>query len=419
MKTQQSRLDNGVQVITCEMPQTESVTYGIWAAVGGRHEPKRLAGISHFIEHMLFKGTVRRTARQIGQEIESVGGYLNATTTHDHTVYYGAAPANYFRRLSSVLCDMVLSPRFAELDIKRERGVIGEEILMYEDEPSEIAQEGLWEDLWPGHALGRPLTGTLKSIASYGRAEFLDYRKKHYHGGNLVVSAAGKVTHEEVVARTKALLGELPAGRRSRVGRAPTFPDEPRLRVIRRDTQQTHVAFAVPACDLNDPDRHAIGLLNTLVAGNMSSRLFQDLREKRGLCYTVSSSLSLYEDTGVINFYVGLDRKNLEKTMGLIGRALTRLRNEAVPTAELRRAKDFVIGSNRMSLERTSAQNSRIGYSALFYGDAAPPEVVHDKLREVTSEDLQRVARRCLDPRRVTTTIVGPVDGLTPEDVAI
>ncbi len=205
------------------MPQTESVTYGVWAGVGGRHEPKRLAGISHFIEHMLFKGTVRRTARRIGQEIESVGGYLNATTTHDHTVYYGAAPANYFRRLSSVLCDMVLSPRFAEMDIKRERGVIGEEILMYEDEPAEVAQEGLWEDLWPGHALGRPLTGTLKSIASYGREEFLDYRAKHYRGGNVVVSAAGKVTHGEVVARTEALLGELPGGRRSRAGRARSY----------------------------------------------------------------------------------------------------------------------------------------------------------------------------------------------------
>ncbi|MGC1479469.1 MAG: pitrilysin family protein [Chthoniobacterales bacterium] len=417
MKTDQTILDNGLRVITCEMPHTESVTYGVWAAVGGRHEPKRLAGISHFIEHMLFKGTVRRTARQIGQEIESVGGYLNATTTQDHTLYYGAAPANYFRRLSGVLGDMVLSPRFAELDIKRERSVIGEEILMYEDEPSEMVQEGLWEDLWPGHALGRPLTGTLKSIASYGRPEFLDYRARHYHGGNVVVSAAGKVTHAEVVARTAALLGELPAGRRRRPTPAPELPKAPRLRTIRRDTQQTHVAFAVPACTLSDPDRHAVHLLNVLLAGNMSSRLFQDLREKRGLCYTISSGVSLYEDTGVIHFYVGLDQRNLEKSLTLIGRAFTRLRDEPVPAAELRRAKEFAIGSNRMSLERTSAQNSRIGYSALFYGDATPPEETHDVLRRQTAEDLQRVARRYLDPRQLTMTVVGPLDELSSADL--
>jgi predicted Zn-dependent peptidase len=356
---------------------------------------------------MLFKGTARRTARQIGQEIESVGGYLNATTTHDHTVYYGAAPANYFGRLSGVLGDMVLSARFSELDIRRERGVIGEEILMYEDEPAEVAQEGLWEDLWPGHALGRPLTGTLKSIAGYGRAEMLEYRAKHYHGGNVVVSAAGKVTHAEVVTRTEALLGELAGGRRSRAGLAPELPSERRTRVIQRETQQTHVAFATPACDLRDPDRHAIHLLNVILGGNMSSRLFQELREKRGLCYTVSSSVSLYEDTGVINFYVGLDAKNLDRTLGLVGRAFARLRDDLVPTGELRRAKEFAIGSDRMSLERTSAQNSRIGYSALFYGDVLEPEVAHERLRAVTSEDVRRVARQCLDARRVTMTVVG------------
>ncbi len=417
LRTEISKLGNGVRVVTCEMPQTESVTYGVWAGVGGRHEPKRLAGISHFIEHMLFKGTVRRTARQIGQEIESVGGYLNATTTHDHTVYYGAAPANYFRRLSSVLCDMVLSPRFAELDIKRERGVIGEEILMYEDEPAEVAQEGLWEDLWPGHALGRPLTGTMKSIAGYGRTEFLDYRAKHYRGGNVVVSAAGKVTHDVVVARTAALLGELAGGRPSRITRAPSLPSVKRVRVIPRETQQTHVAFAVPGCDLRDPDRHALHLLNVILGGNMSSRLFQELREKRGLCYTVSSSVSLYEDTGVINFYVGLDGKNLQRTMGLVGRAFQKLRDDLVPAGELRRAKEFAIGADRMSLERTSAQNSRIGYSALFYGEVPAPEAVHERLRAVTSEDVRRVARRCLDSQRSTITGVG--QGFTDEMLAI
>ncbi len=184
--------------------------------------------------------------------------------------------------------------------------------------------------------------------------------------------------------------------------------------MIERETQQTHVAFATPGCDLRDPDRHAIHLLNVILGGNMSSRLFQELREKRGLCYTVSSSVSLYEDTGVINFYVGLDAKNLGRTLGLVGKSFARLRDEVVPAGELRRAKEFAIGADRMSLERTSAQNSRIGYSALFYGEVQPPEVAHERLRAVTSEDLRRVARRCLDERRVTMTVVG--DGVDVPD---
>lgn len=392
----------------------QSVTFGLWAGVGGRHEPKRVSGISHFIEHMLFKGTRRRTARQIGQEVESVGGYLNATTTHDHTVYYGAAPADQFRRLTSVLCDMYLEPRFSELDIKKERSVIAEEILMYQDEPSELVQEMLWEDLWPGHGLGRPLTGTIQSIAEIRKDDFLKFRADHYHGANTVVSAAGCVRHEDVVARVEALLGSLPAGRRNSGRRAPVLPERPRVHIDERDTQQTHVAFGVPACDLYDEDRFAVSLLNIILAGNMSSRLFQELRERRGLCYSVSSSVSHYEDTGVINFYVGLDAKNLPIAMRLVGREFARLRTEPIKISELKRAKDYAIGSARMSLERSTAQSSRLGYSVLFYDKVVDPEVIHQRLLQVTPEEIQQIARKSLHPDRVTLSLVGPVPTATP-----
>ena len=406
-----TRLSNGIRVVTCEMPHAQSATFGIWTAVGGRHEPARLSGISHFIEHMLFKGTRRRTARQIGQEVEAVGGYLNATTTHDHTVYYGAAPADHFHRLSSVLCDMYLEPRFAAGDIRREGSVIAEEIQMYQDEPSDLVQELLWEELWPGHALGRPLTGTLESIAALGRDDFLAYRKAHYQTGNTVVSATGSVRHDEVVARVEKLLDALPKGRRSRVSEAPALAGRTRVRVIPRETQQLHVAFAVPCCSLHSEDRFATSLLNLLLAGNMSSRLFQELREKRGICYTVSSNVSQYEDTGVINFYVGLDAKNLEKALGLVGREFRRLREEPVRAAELNRAKEYAVGSSRMSLERTSAQNSRIGYSTIFYGGVMDAEEAHARLRAVTPEDVLRVARASLCPRQVTMTLIGALSG--------
>lgn len=408
MTIQQSKLSNGIRVVTCEMPHAQSATFGIWAAVGGRHEPARLTGISHFIEHMLFKGTRRRTARQIGQEVEAVGGYLNATTTHDHTVYYGAAPADHFDKLSGVLCDMVLEPRFAALDIRKERAVIAEEIQMYQDEPSELVQEVLWEEVWPGHALGRPLTGTLESIAGIERDEMLAYRAAHYHAGNTVVSAAGRLHHDEVVARVEALLGTMPRGRRSRVTQPPAITTTPRIRLIERETQQVHVAFALPCCDLHAEDRYATALLNVLLAGNVSSRLFQELREKRGLCYNVSSNVSQYEDAGVLNFYVGLDAKNLERALRLLCREFRRLRDQPVGAAELKRAKEYAIGSSRMSLERTGAQNSRIGYAAVFYGDVPDAEESHARLRAVTADDLRRVARAALRPRRTTMTIVGP-----------
>lgn len=409
MSIELTKLSNGIRVVTCEMQHAQSVTFGLWTAVGGRHEPVRLAGISHFIEHMLFKGTRRRTARQIGQEVEAVGGYLNATTTHDHTVYYGAAPADHFNRLSSVLCDMYLEPRFAAADIRRECGVIAEEIQMYQDEPADLVQELLWEELWPGHALGRPLTGTLESISSLRRDDFLKYRGEHYQAGNTVVSAAGKIRHDDVVARVEKLLGALPRGRRSRISKAPA--QAPHIRIIPRDTQQLHVAFAVPCCSLHSEDRFATSLLNMVLAGNMSSRLFQELREKRGICYSVSSSVSQYEDAGVINFYIGLDAKNLEKALGLLSREFKRLRDEPVRVAELNRAKEYVIGSSRMSLERTSAQNSRIGYSTMFYGEVVDAEEVHARLRAVTPAEVQRMARASLRPQRITMTLVGTLPG--------
>jgi predicted Zn-dependent peptidase len=412
--TRLTKLPNGIRVVTCEMPHAQSATFGIWTAVGGRHEPERLTGISHFIEHMLFKGTRRRSARQIGQEVEAVGGYLNASTTHDHTVYYGAAPGDHFNRLSAVLCDIYLEPRFAVADIKREGGVIAEEIQMYLDEPSDLVQELLWEDLWPKNALGRALTGTLKSIASFKRDDFLAYRAAHYQTGNTVVSAAGCVKHDEVLKRVESLLGALPVGRRSRIVKPPKLPAKTRVRIIHRETQQVHVAFAVPCCSLHSEDRYATALLNVLLGGNMSSRLFQELREKRGLCYTVSSNVSQYEDAGVINFYIGLDARNLEKALRLLAREFKRLREEPVGAAELKRAKEFAIGSSRMSLERTSAQNSRIGYSTVFYGHVMDAEESHTRLRAATAGELQRVARESLRPQCMTMTVIGPIPPETP-----
>lgn len=409
MKTQLTTLPSGLRIATCEMPHVETAAVGIWAGVGGRHEPARLNGISHFIEHMLFKGTARRSARRIMEEVEGVGGDMNAFTAEERTCYYAAAAVEFFPRLCDVLSDLYLNPRFAPQDIERERGVIAEEILMYRDEPSAHVQEMLSQQYWPGHALGRPLTGTPATIESFRREDFLQYRISHYHAASTVVSAAGKVRHNEVVDRMAGLLEGLPSGRKPRAGKPPEPPaGGPTVITEQRDTQQTQLAMALPGVSSHDPRRFALQILNIILGGNASSRLFQELREKRGLCYSVSTHPASFSDVGALNVSLGLEQRNVEKSLRLITEAFADITSRPVRPAELKRTKEYAVGTSRMALERTSSQNMRMGGSVLVYGKIVDPEEIHAHLRAVTAEDVQSAARDFLIPRRAAVAVVGP-----------
>lgn len=401
-------LPNGLRIATCEMPHAETASMGIWASVGGRHEPAALNGISHFIEHMLFKGTAKRSARRIMQEIEGVGGDMNAYTAEERTCYYATAAAEFFPRVSDVLCDLYTEPRFSVQDIDRERGVIAEEILMYRDEPSSHVQENLNATFWPRHPLGRPLTGTLDSLEAMGRDEFLDYRKTHYHAANTIVSVAGKIRHQQVVESISEALASLPRGRKPASRPAPAVPTKPRLHLEARDIQQTQVAMALPAFSHLDDRRFAFHLLHIILGGNASSRLFQELREKRGICYSVSTHPLTLDDSGVLNVSIGLDRKNLQKSLELILAQFANLREKNVGSAELKRAKEYSVGSSRMSLERASTQSMRVGASVLVYGEILAPEVAHERIRAVTAEDIRVAASEILNPSRLSLALVGP-----------
>jgi len=416
MKTQLTTLPSGLRIATCEMPHVETAAVGIWAGVGGRHEPARLNGISHFIEHMLFKGTTRRTARRIMEEVEGVGGDMNAFTAEERTCYYAAAAVEFFPRLCDVLTDLYLNPRFAPQDIERERGVIEEEILMYRDEPSSHVQEMLNQQYWPGHALGRPLTGTPATIESFRREDFLGYRVSHYHAASTVISAAGNVRHNEVVDRMARLLEMLPSGRKPRAGKTP-LPLDKGLRVVteQRDTQQTQLAMALPGASHHDPRRYALQILHIILGGNASSRLFQELREKRGLCYSVSTHPTSFDDTGMLNLSLGLEQRNVEKSLRIIRDAFADITSRPVRPAELKRAKEYAVGTSRMSLERTSSQNMRMGGSVLVYGKIMDPEEVHARLRAVTAEEVQSAARDFLTLRQAAVAVVGP----SPDAAAI
>ena len=407
-KSRLTKLPNGLRIATCEMPHAETAAMGIWASVGGRHEPASLNGISHFIEHMLFKGTQRRSARRIMEEVEGVGGDMNAFTAEERTCYYATAAAEFFPRVCDVLCDIYMNPRFSPRDIDRERGVIAEEILMYEDEPSSRVQELLENTQWAGHPLGRPITGTLQTIEGMDASAFRAYRSSHYNAPSTVVTAAGKLQHDEVVEKVAELLSGLPTGKSPAAKPFPTRQKSPRIVTEARDIQQTQLSLALPAFSHRDDRRFALHLLNVVLGANASSRLFQEMREKRGLCYSVSSHWLSLNDGGALGISAGLDRRNLEKSLRLILAQFDILRKKTIGSAELRRAKEYTIGSNRMALERSSSQNARLGGALLAQGKIVDIETVNERLRAVTPDDILAVARDILDPSRLTIAVVGP-----------
>lgn len=408
MKTTVSTLSNGLRIATCAMPSSQTVAVGIWCAVGARHEAARTGGISHFLEHLLFKGTKKRSARRISEEIEGVGGDLNAYTAEERTCYYAAAASGHLARVTDVLSDMYCNSRLASAEIERERGVIVEEIEMIRDEPAQHVQELLTAETWRGDSLARPITGTRKTLASITRRDLLSHLGAHYHAGRTILTASGDVDHREVAELADRHLGKLPKGSASRGSGIPPRQSAPRIVIEERESQQTQIALSFRGVGARDPRRYAVSLLHVILGGNMSSRLFQELREKRGLCYSVSTSLSTHTDCGAFEISLGLDGENASKALGLILKECRRISEKGPSAAELRRARDYTIGTSRMALERAATQNYRLGNSLLTYGRVIPAEEAYDRFGEVTSEMVRKVAAGILNHRTLCLAMVGP-----------
>jgi predicted Zn-dependent peptidase len=403
-----SKLPCGVRVATAEMPQMESVTIGLWVGIGGRYEPKRTSGISHFIEHLLFKGTKRRSAKQISQTVEGIGGYLNAFTGEETTCYYAKASHRYLDTLLDVLGDMYLHAKFAATDIDKERQVIKEELLMYRDQPDHYVHELLTEVLWPNQPLGRSLTGTPESLDAIVRPTLLDFKRGNYIAANTVVAVAGHCRHHDIVARVEHML---PLGRN---GRTPHFEPAhdgqraPRLRFLSKNVEQTHLAIGVRGYSRKDSRRFPMKLLSVLLGENMSSRLFQTIREQHGLAYSIQSSTSYFADTGAFVISAGLDTKRLPKALRLVLRELKRIAKRPPSTDELRRAKDYSIGQMRLGLESTSNQMMWMGEHLLAYGFIHTPEEIERKIEGVTSEQIQSVAGEMFRDNRLNVAVITP-----------
>jgi predicted Zn-dependent peptidase len=403
-----TRLPNGTRIASVEMPYMRSVSIGIWAGIGGRHERAEQSGISHFLEHLLFKGTKRRNAKRITEAVEGLGGYLNAFTTEDHTCYYAKAAAPHLPELCDVLCDMYLESVFAPAEIEREREVIREEIMMYRDHPAQHAQELLTETMWPEHPLGRPLTGSVDTISKFKRTDFVDFCQRHYTGATTIVTIAGPVYHERAVELLSPHLSRLPRGRQPRFVRARRHDGPAQLSLYTQDTEQTHLAMGFHAFGRADDRRFALKLLSVILGENMSSRLFQKLRERHGWCYNVQTSMVTLADTGAIHVYAGLDPGNLEKAIKLILRELQSICHKAPGRVELKKAQDYTIGQTLMGLESTSNQIMWMGESLLGYDHVLDPSEVERRILEVTPEEIQQTACYCLKTAHLGLAVVGP-----------
>jgi predicted Zn-dependent peptidase len=405
-----TRLENGVRIATREMPEMKSVSVGIWIAVGGRHEPEEICGISHFLEHLLFKGTAKRSSRDITEEVEGLGGFINAFTTEDHTCLYAKAASQHFPTLADVLADMYLNSLFEEQEIERERDVIREEILMYKDQPSQFSQELLTEAMWPRHALGRPLTGSLESISRIERKQLLEFVAENYNGNSTIVTVAGRCKHEDVVRQFKHKLRKLARGHTPSFQRWNEVKRDQRVLVAKDETEQTHLALGYHAMSRTDERRHATKLLSVILGENMSSRLFQQLRERYAYCYSVHSGMLALEDSGLVSISVGLETEKLRSALRAIHRELEKLCRRSPSKKELRQAQEYTIGQNELGLESTSNQIMWMGESLLAYDKVVDPEEVQAKFKDVTPEQIQEVANLCFAPQRMGLGIVGPVD---------
>jgi len=403
-----TQLPSGVRVATAKMAYMESVSVGVWVGVGGRYEPARLSGASHFIEHLLFKGTPRRNARQISQTVEGIGGYLNAFTSEETTCYYAKASHEHLDTLLDVLSDMYLHPRFAAADIDKERGVIKEELLMYRDQPDHYVHELLTETLWPKHPLGRSLTGTAKTLDAMDRRALLDFKHRKYVAANTVVAVAGHCQHDDIVRRIEKML-TMP-----RNGRSPSFSPAheaqraAKLRFFTKNCEQSHLAIGVRGYSRHDARRYALKALSVILGENMSSRLFQVIRERHGLAYSIQSSTTYFADTGALLVSAGLDTKRLHRALVLILAEMRKIARQPPSAVELQRAKDYAIGQMRLGLESTANRMMWLGEHLLAYGEIPSPAEVERRVTAVTAADVQKAAADIFRDNHLNVAVITP-----------
>ncbi len=400
-------LTNGLRILMVPVQTFQSVSAGIFVRIGSRYEPEAQAGISHFIEHMLFKGTSRRpTSREIAEAIEGIGGISDAYTSQENTVYYAKVAASQSHTAIDVLADLVKNPRFDPAEIEKERLVIDEEIDMVYDMPDTWVHILADDLLWPNHPLGQNIAGSHESLEVITRETILPFYRQSYHPRNMLVAVAGAFEPKTVVAQITDLLGDLPDAPIPTYLPAPPNQSRPRVKFESRPIEQGHLCLIMPALSRHAPDRYALNVLNTVLGDGMSSRLFLTIREDNGLAYAIDSGLNLLQDAGIFSIYAGIAPDRGVQVAAVLAE-LDRLRQEPVPAPELRKAKEFLKGRLVLSLENSYSQAAWFAYQALFDDDIKTPEEVLAEYEAVTAADVLAVAQKVIDPRRYNLVGVG------------
>ena len=406
---QLTTLDNGFRVLTTSVPTAQSAAAAFFVRVGSRNEDPRTNGLSHYIEHMLFKGTTERPhATQISQAIEGAGGSLNAYTTKELTCYWNNLPYERAQTGLEVLADMVQHSLLETEEIDRERTVVQQEIKRAHDNPGSFVGELLGRAVYGDQPIGWPVAGSVETVEEMHRPDFTEHMTAYYTCENSVLSVSGNVDHEEVVGWASAAFADLPQGAPPKPPASEQDRPEAYIQLDPRELEQTNVALSMHGMARRDPDRYAFDIMNTALGRGMSSRLFQEVRERRGLAYSVSAGGARYSDTGSLTVSAGVTREHQEEAIEVILAELRKLVDEPMGDEELQRTKDYAAGSFRLALETPMSLGQRYGNQLLMDGEIEPPDETVAALRAVTAEDVQQVAKRVIGPGRFSIAVVGP-----------
>ena len=408
-------LDNRFRVATESMSHMESVALGVWIRAGGRYENAQNIGISHLLEHLLFKGTEKRDMITIKQEIEGRGGSFNGFTSEDHTCYLVKVPAKDAELGVDILSDMVQHPRMAPEEIEKEKNVIIEEINMYRDMPHHYVHEILADMMWTGQPLGMPLAGTVESVRSLTKEAILSYKRDHYSSANMLLAGAGRINEEDLAGLSKKYFKDASTAQATPFEAAKVSQGAPALRIKSKDTEQTHIALGLHTIDRFHPDRYALTILNIILGANMSSRLFHIIRDEMALCYEISSSVRRYEDCGALVISAGVDHKKLVKALAAVLKELNRLKAEPVTADELGRAKEYYKGQLLFALEDTMSHMLWLGEKIIMGEKDFSSKSILKNVEGVSAQDITRVAAGIFRNGNLNLAVISP----TKEEAAV
>jgi len=409
-------LSNGIRVVSETLPKTRSVSIGVWVKVGSRHEPAAIGGISHFIEHMFFKGTQKRTAREIATEMDSLGGEMNAFTSQETTTYYVKVLDEHLPNAIDILADILMGSKFDPVEMEKERKVILEEIKGVEDTPDDYIHEMFNATVWHDNSLGRPILGTKETIKTLGHHDIITYLENYYSPKEIVISAAGNFEHARLIDLLNNAFAKFSRGESAKQDITPEFRHA--ITVKKKQLEQVQVCLGCKGLEYTHDDRFVVFALNTILGNSMSSRLFQEVREQHALAYSIYSYVTAYRDTGLITIYAGTDPSNALQAIRLIMKELRKIRDDGITPAEETRVKNQIKANLVLSLESSNSHMSRLARQEIYFGKYLSVDDVIRCVDKVTAEQVHRLARQLFTPETLSLSILGPLTKVdVPDDV--